>query len=73
MTGNPDRPVTTDDVVLEARASPTLSVRRGLRDLFTRDRKAVHAVDDSPADAAPARVTAPGRRVGVRASPRSRD
>ncbi|HEY0687865.1 MAG TPA: ABC transporter ATP-binding protein [Kribbella sp.] len=59
MTATQTDPVTTDDVVLEAEGlTKHFPVRRGLRDLFTRDRKAVHAVDDIRLTLRRGRVTA---------------
>jgi peptide/nickel transport system ATP-binding protein len=59
MTATQTDPVTTDDVVLEAEGlTKHFPVRRGLRDLFTRDRKAVQAVDDLRLTLRRGRVTA---------------
>src|SRR5690349_10257521 len=60
MTATPAAPpTTTDDVVLEAEnLTKHFPVRRGLRDLFTRERKAVHAVDDIRLTLRRGRVTA---------------
>ena len=47
MTLSQDAPAPAGEVVLEAAGlTKHFPVRRGLRDLFSRDRKAVHAVDD---------------------------
>src|SRR5258705_11702102 len=59
MTATQTDTVTTDDVVLEAEGlTKHFPVRRGLRDLFTRDRRAVHAVDDIRLTLRRGRVTA---------------
>lgn len=59
MTATQTDPVTTGDVVLEAEGlTKHFPVRRGLRDLFTKERKAVHAVDDIRLTLRRGRVTA---------------
>ncbi|TCN35055.1 peptide/nickel transport system ATP-binding protein [Kribbella orskensis] len=59
MTATQTDPMTTGDVVLEAEGlTKHFPVRRGLRDLFTKERKAVHAVDDIRLTLRRGRVTA---------------
>ena len=59
MTATQTDPVTTGDVELEAEGlTKHFPVRRGLRDLFTKERKAVHAVDDIRLTLRRGRVTA---------------
>src|SRR3978361_1108974 len=59
MTATETAPVTTGDVVLEAEGlTKHFPVRRGVRTLFTRERKAVHAVDDIRLTLRRGRVTA---------------
>jgi peptide/nickel transport system ATP-binding protein len=59
MTATQTNAVTTGDVVLEAEnLTKHFPVRRGLRDLFTKERKAVHAVDDIQLTLRRGRVTA---------------
>ncbi|MEV6281479.1 ABC transporter ATP-binding protein [Kribbella sp. NPDC051770] len=59
MTATDAAPATTDDVVLEAEnLTKHFPVRRGLRDVFTRGRYAVHAVDDVQLTLRRGRVTA---------------
>ncbi len=56
--------VTDTEVVLEADGlTKHFPVRRGVRDLLTRDRKVVHAVDDIKPHAAPGPGDRAGRRV----------
>ncbi|MEV8375730.1 ABC transporter ATP-binding protein [Kribbella sp. NPDC056861] len=59
MTATETEPSTTGDVVLEAEGlTKHFPVRRSLRDLFSKERKAVHAVDDIQLTLRRGRVTA---------------